>query len=71
VTDPATAHAITIIVPLARPLKTLEPITNMPAIATATTVPDTMTVRPDVRAVRSSAACDSTPRWRSSRERIT
>ena len=43
---------------------------NMPAIAIATVVPDTTTVRPDVCAVRSSAAWEGSPRWRSSRERI-
>ena len=43
----------------------------MPAIAIATVVPDTTTVRPDGARVRSSAACEARPRWRSSRERIT
>ena len=71
VTEPATAQAMTAIVPLAIPLKTSEPIRNMPAIAIATVVPETRTVRPEVRAVRSSASCDGRPRWRSSRERIT
>jgi hypothetical protein len=71
VSEPATAHATTVIVPLAMPLKTSERIVNMPAIAIATVVPDTSTVRPDVRAVRSSASCDGRPRRRSSRERTT
>ena len=71
VTDPATAHATTVIVPLAMPLKMSEPITYMPAIAIATVVPETITVLPDVRAVRSSAWCDGRPRRRSSRDRIT
>ena len=70
-TEPATAQAITVIVPLATPLKMSEPITYMPAIAIATVVPETSTVRPEVRAVRSSASCEGRPRWRSSRERIT
>ena len=71
VTDPATAQAITAIAPLAMPLKMLVPIMNCPAIATATVAPATITVCPDVRAVRSSASCDASPRARSSRERIT
>ena len=71
VTEPATAHATTAIVPPAMPLKMSEPITNMPAIAIATVVPETITVRPEVRAVRSSASCEASPRARSSRERIT
>ncbi len=53
--EPATAQAITAIVPLAMPLKMLEPIANWPAIAIATVAPATSTVRPEVRAVRSSA----------------
>ena len=52
----------TAIVPLAIPSKIFEPMMNMPAIAIATVVPETMTVRPDVRAVRSSASCDGRPR---------
>ena len=71
VTDPTTAQTITAIVALASPLKTLEPTKYMPAIATATVVPDTITVRPDVRAVSSSASCDGRPRWRSCLERMT
>jgi hypothetical protein len=71
VTEPATAQAITAIVPAAMPLKICEPITNWPAIATATVVPATTTVCPDVRAVRSSASWDASPRARSSRERMT
>jgi hypothetical protein len=62
---------MTVIVPLAMPLKMSRPSTNMPAIAIATVVPDTSTVRPEVRAVRSSASWEESPRWRSSRERIT
>ena len=71
VTEPTTAHATTVIVPLARLLKTSASITNMPAIAIATVAPETTTVRPDVRAVRTSASCEASPRCRSSRERIT
>ena len=71
VTDPATAHATTRIVALARPLKIFDPMTYIPAIATATVVPETITVRPEVRAVRSSASCDGRPLCRSSRERMT
>ena len=59
VTEPATAQATTAIVPLATALKTLERITNSPAIAIITVVPETRTVRPDVRAVRSSASWDA------------
>ena len=71
VTEPTTAQATTAIVPLAIALKTFEWITNSPAIATITVVPETRTVRPDVRAVRSSASCEVRPRLRSSRERTT
>ena len=70
-TEPATAQATTAIVPLAIAVEDVEPITNIPAIAIATVVPETSTVRPEVRAVRSSASCEGRPRWRSSRERIT
>jgi hypothetical protein len=58
-------------VPLAIPLKIFEPTMYMPDIAIATVVPDTITVRPDVRAVSSSASCDGSPRRRSCRERMT
>jgi hypothetical protein len=58
-------------VPAAIPFSTLAPARNMPAIAIATVVPDTITVRPDVREVRSSASSMVAPRRRSSRERIT
>ena len=71
VTEPATAHATTVIVPLAMPVKMSERMTYIPAIAIATVVPETITVRPDVRAVRSRAWCEGRPRRRSSRERIT
>ncbi len=71
VTDPATAQAITTIVPAAMPLKMSVPIMNCPAMAIATVVPATRTVCPEVRAVRSSALCEASPRARSSRERIT
>jgi hypothetical protein len=43
----------------------------MPAIAIATVVPETITVRPDVRAVSSSASWDGRPRRRSCRDRMT
>jgi hypothetical protein len=56
VTEPATAHATTAIVPLAIPLNTSEPTTNCAAIAIATVVPAITTARPDVPAVRSSAS---------------
>ena len=58
-------------VPLAMPLKMLEPIANWPAIAMATVAPAMSTVRPDVRAVRSSASWEASPWPRSSRERTT
>ena len=71
VTDPATAHATTTIVPAAIPLKMSEPTTNWPAIAIATVVPAISTERPEVRDVRSSASRVDAPRSRSSRERTT
>ena len=71
VTDPAIAQTTTAIVPLAIPLKMLDPIANCPAIAIATVVPAISTVRPDVRAVRASASWVERPRRRSSRERTT
>ena len=71
VTEPATAQATTAIVPLATPLKMSEPITYWPAMAIATVLPETSTVRPEVRAVRASASCEGAPRCRSSRERMT
>ena len=55
----------------ATPLKTSEPIKNWPAIAITTVVPAMITVCPEVRAVRSSASCEDSPRSRSSRERMT
>ena len=67
---PATAQATTAIVPAAIPVKMAEPTMNWPAIAIATVAPAITTVRPEVRAVRSSASCEGTPRRRSSRERI-
>jgi hypothetical protein len=71
VTEPATAQAMTVIVPLARPLKMSVPTMYIPAIAIATVVPEINTVRPEVRAVRSSASWEGSPRRRSSRERMT
>ena len=71
VTEPTTAHRTTAIVPLASPLKVFEPMMYMPAMAIATVVPETITVRPDVRAVSSSASCDGRPRRRSCRDRMT
>jgi hypothetical protein len=50
--------------------KTFVPTRNIAAIATITVVPETITVRPDVRMVRSSALCGDWPRRRSSRERM-
>ena len=71
VTEAATAQAITVMVPLASPLKMSEPITYIPAMAIATVVPEMTTVRPEVRAVTSSASSDERPRCRSSRDRMT
>ena len=62
VTEPATAHATTTIVPAAIPLKMSEPTTNWPAIAIATVVPAISTERPEVRDVRSSASRVDAPR---------
>ena len=62
VTEPATAQAMTAIVPLAIPLKTSEPIDvhagHRDRDGGARTI---TTVRPEVRAVRSSASCDGQP----------
>jgi hypothetical protein len=71
VTDPTTAQATTAIVALAIPLKTFVPAMKSPASAIITVVPETITVRPEVRAVCSSAASASRPRRRSSRMRVT
>jgi hypothetical protein len=69
--EPATAQRTTAIVPAAMPSSTLAPLMNMPAMAIATVVPETTTVRPDVREVVSSASRIAAPRRRSSRERTT
>ena len=66
-----TAQATTVIVAAARLLNTFVWIRNIAAIAIITVVPETITVRPDVRTVRSSASCGGRPRRRSSRERMT
>lgn len=71
VTEPATAHATTAMVPLAIPLKMFEPTMNWPDIAIITVRPATSTERPTVAAVRSSASDVPRPRWRSSLKRTT
>ena len=71
VTDAATAHATTVIVAAARLSNVAVWTRKSPAIATIAVVPETITVRPEVRAVTSSAWWEGRPRRRSSRERIT
>ena len=70
-TEPATAQKMTAIVPAAMPLSTLSPGTNMPAMASATVLPEITTVRPDVRDVISSAWRSALPVRRSWRLRAT
>ena len=71
VTEPATAQATTEIVAAARLSKTFALTRNIAAMATMTVVPETITVRPEVRIVRSRASWGGRPRRRSSRERMT
>ncbi len=69
VTEPTTATATTMIVPVANDWNVALPVTYIPAIATITVVPDTSTARPDVAAATSSAASGPRPAARSSRSR--
>ena len=69
VTEPATAHATTVIVAAARLLNVFAWTRKSAAMAMITVVPETTTVRPEVWAVRSSASWEGSPRRRSSRER--
>ncbi len=62
VTAPRTAQAMTAIAAVAMPLRVLTPTMYMPAIAIATVAPETMTVRPEVRSVVSSASPIAAPR---------
>ena len=55
VTEPSIATATTMIVPVREADERLEPVKNMPAIATITVRPETSTARPEVAAAASSA----------------
>ena len=56
VSEPSTAIATTIIVPIANDMNVLSPVKNRPATATITVRPEMSTERPDVAAAASSAA---------------
>ncbi len=71
VSEPRTAVATTMIVPIAKPPKVLSPVKNMPAIAVITVRPEMSTERPDVAAAASRAASGDLPARRSSRSRFT
>jgi len=71
VTEPATAQAMTAIVPAAMPLSICSPGRNMPVTAMAKMLPEMTTVRPEVRKVVSSAWRGVAPACRSWRERAT
>ena len=62
---------MTAIAAVAMPLMVLTPTMYMPAIAIATVAPDTITARPEVRSVVSSASLVVDPWLRSARERTT
>ena len=69
VSDPMTAIATTMIVPVANDSNVGAPARYIPAIAIITVRPETSTARPDVAAAAASAACGPAPRSRSSRSR--
>ena len=69
VTDPTTATATTIIVPIAIEVKVPRPARSMPDIATITVKPETITARPEVAAAMSRASAALRPARRSSRAR--
>jgi hypothetical protein len=69
VTDPTTATRTTRIAAVPKPSKSNIPDRYMPAIATTTVRPETMTERPDVAAAILSAVRGSLPSARSSRSR--
>ena len=67
VSDPITATATTMIVPVAKEAKLEIPPRYIPAIATITVKPEISTARPEVAAAASIAALFSRPAARSSR----
>ncbi len=69
VSDPTTASATTRIVPVANDWKVDAPARYIPAIATITVKPETMTARPEVAAAAASDAVSLRPDSRSSRSR--
>ncbi len=69
VTEPSTATATTMIVPVAIEPNVLSPARYMPAIAAITVSPETITEWPEVAAADSSAASGLAPLARSSRSR--
>ena len=69
VSEPSTATATTMIVPVAIEANVLLPARYMPAIAAITVKPEIRTERPDVAAAACSAACSFRPAARSSRSR--
>ena len=69
VSDPTTATATTMIVPVANDVKVDAPPRYMPAIATITVRPETSTARPEVAAAAASDASWLRPDSRSSRSR--
>ena len=70
VSEPMTATATTMIVPVANEAKLEIPPRYMPAMATITVKPEISTARPEVAAAASMAASFSRPAARSSRARL-
>ncbi len=66
VTEPSTATATTMIVPMPNETKTAFPARNMPAIAAITVKPEISTARPEVAAAAFSADSQPRPASRSS-----
>ncbi len=69
VSDPTTATATTMIVPVANDVNVGAPPKYMPAMATITVRPETSTARPEVAAAAASEASSLRPDSRSSRSR--
>ena len=70
VSDPSIATATTVIVATPKDAKPGSKVSNMPAMATRTVIPEISTERPDVAAAASSAASSLRPAARSSRSRF-
>ncbi len=69
VSDPTTATATTMIVPVANDVNVGAPPRYMPAMASITVKPETSTARPDVAAAAARDASSLRPDSRSSRSR--